>query len=100
MPAELYPSLAFDSLFESKGSRTQLSVLDHVLEQLNDVSRKVSHSDRAKIDEYATSVREVEQRLARLQRKPAGRRPAVQQSDQRAAARRRPADASSTHTRG
>jgi hypothetical protein len=65
-PAELYPSLAFDSLFESQGSRTQLSVLDHVLEQLGDVRRKASHSDRAKIDEYATSVREVEQRLARL----------------------------------
>jgi hypothetical protein len=65
-PAELYPSLAFDSLFESQGSRTQLSVLDHVLEQLGDVRRKASHCDRAKIDEYATSVREVEQRLARL----------------------------------
>lgn len=68
VPAELYPSLAFDSLFESRGSQTHLSVLDHVLEQLNDVSRRVSKSDRAKIDEYATSVREVEQRLERLQK--------------------------------
>lgn len=67
VPAELYPSLAFDSLFQSKGSKTHLSVLDHVLEQLNDVSRKVSHADRAKLDEYATSVRSVEQRLAKLQ---------------------------------
>lgn len=67
VPAELYPSLAFDSLFESPGSKTHLSVLDHVLGQLNDVSRRVSKSDRAKIDEYATSVREVEQRLSRLQ---------------------------------
>jgi hypothetical protein len=67
VPAELYPSLAFDSLFESRGSRTQLSVLDHVLEQLNDVSRKVSKSDRSKIDEYATSVREVEQRMQKMQ---------------------------------
>lgn len=67
VPAELYPSLAFDSLFQSKGSRTQLSVLDHVLDQLKDVSRKVSHADRAKIDEYATSVRSVEQRLAKMQ---------------------------------
>lgn len=66
VPTELYPSLAFDSLFESKGSRTHLSVLDHVLEQLNDVTRKVSNSDRAKIEEYSTSVREVEQRLAKL----------------------------------
>src|SRR5262245_37138495 len=59
VPAEMYPSLAFDSLFESQGSRTHLSVLDHVLEQLQDVTRKVSTSDRAKIDEYTTSVREV-----------------------------------------
>lgn len=66
VPSELYPSLAFDSLFESQGSRTHLSVLDHVLQQLNDVTRRVSASDRAKIDEYATSVREVEQRLAKL----------------------------------
>lgn len=67
VPSELYPSLAFDSLFESRGSKMQLSVLDHVLEQLNDVSRKVSTSDRSKIDEYTTSVREVEQRIAKMQ---------------------------------
>lgn len=68
VPAELYPSLAFDSLFESRGSKSHLSVLDHVLEELNDVSRKVSNSDRAKIDEYASSIRQVEQRLENLQR--------------------------------
>lgn len=67
VPAELYPSLAFDSLFESKGSRTHASVLDHVREQLRDVSGKVSRADKAKIDEYANSVREVEGRLKRLQ---------------------------------
>lgn len=66
VPAELYPSLAFDGLFESQGSRTQVSVLDHVLEQLQGVTRKVSGSDRAKIEEYATSVREIEERLAKL----------------------------------
>ncbi|MBC8355477.1 MAG: DUF1552 domain-containing protein [Planctomycetes bacterium] len=70
VPSELYPSLAFDSLFETKSSRTHLSVLDHVLEQLNDVSRRVSFSDKSKIDEYATSVREVEQRLAKMQERP------------------------------
>lgn len=67
VPSELYPSLAFDSLFDSKGNKTQLSVLDHVLDQLNDVSGKVSRGDRVKLDEYTTSVREVEQRLARLE---------------------------------
>jgi hypothetical protein len=66
VPVEMYPSHAFDSLFESQGSRTHLSVLDHVLEQLQDVTRKASGSDRAKIEEYTTSVREVERRLAAL----------------------------------
>ena len=69
VPSELYPSLAFDSLFESRGSRMQLSVLDHVLDQLNDVSRKVSATDRSKIDEYTTSVREVEQRISKMQQR-------------------------------
>ena len=71
IPSELYPSLAFDSLFENKSSKTHLSVLDHVLEQLNDVTRRVSKSDRAKIDEYASSVREVEKRMAQLSKKQA-----------------------------
>ena len=69
VPTELYPALAFDSLFESKGGKAQVSVLDHVLEQLGDVTRKVSHHDRAKLDEYTTSVREVEQRLVKLQQR-------------------------------
>ena len=69
VPTELYPALAFESLFESKGTKTHRSVLDHVLEQLNDVSRKVSYSDQSKIDEYATSVREVERRLTKLQQR-------------------------------
>jgi hypothetical protein len=66
VPAELYPSLAFDSLFECKGSRTSVSVLDKVREQLGEVSRGVSSSDKARIDEYANSIREVEGRLAKL----------------------------------
>jgi hypothetical protein len=68
VPAELYPSLAFDSLFESRGNRTHASVLDHVNEQLRDVTRNVASADRARIDEYANSIREVEARLERLQR--------------------------------
>jgi len=67
VPSELYPSLAFDSLFESKSSRTHVSILDHVLDQIKHVSSKVSHSDNAKLEEYTTSVREVEQRLVRMQ---------------------------------
>jgi hypothetical protein len=77
VPAELYPALAFDTLFESRGNRTQASVLDHVNEQLRDVSRNVSASDRARIDEYANSIREVEGRLARLANEGGGPSPTI-----------------------
>jgi len=92
VPTELYPSLAFDSLFDSKGNRTHISVLDHVLEQLGDVSRKVSHSDRAKLDEYTASVREVEQRLQKLTQ-----RANEEARDSHTPLTQRPADGLPTH---
>jgi hypothetical protein len=66
IPIELHPSLAFDSLFGSQTGTLQNSILDDVLEQAGDLRNKVSGSDRVKIDEYLTSVRETEQRLQRL----------------------------------
>jgi hypothetical protein len=65
VPMEVYPSLAFDSLFENQGSRRTLSILDRVREQAADLRRGVSHSDQAKLDEYLTSVRDVEKRVER-----------------------------------
>jgi hypothetical protein len=62
VPMEVYPSLAFDSLFENKGSRRNESILDRVREQAADLTKKVSAGDKAKLDEYLTSVREVEKR--------------------------------------
>src|SRR5476649_284480 len=62
VPMEVYPSLAFDALFENRGSQRNLSVLDRVLDQAKSLSRKVSSTDKAKLDEYLTSVREIEQR--------------------------------------
>lgn len=66
VPMEVYPSLAFDSLFDNRGSRRNKSVLDRVKEQANALSRKASFGDRAKLDEYLTSVREVEKRIERM----------------------------------
>jgi hypothetical protein len=66
VPMEIYPSLAFDSLFENRGSMRNVSVLDRVREQAEDLNRQVSLSDRAKLDEYLTSVREVEKRIESL----------------------------------
>lgn len=63
VPNEVYPSLAWDSLFENRGSLRNLSILDRVMEQTADLSREVSSTDKAKLDEYLTSVREVEKRV-------------------------------------
>jgi hypothetical protein len=62
VPMEVYPSLAFDSLFENRGSQRNLSVLDRVMAQVASLSRRVSATDKGKLDEYLTSVRDVEKR--------------------------------------
>ena len=66
VPMEVYPSLAFDSLFDNRSSRRNKSVLDRVKEQAASLSRQASAGDRSKLDEYLTSVREVEKRIERL----------------------------------
>ncbi|MFO0915110.1 MAG: DUF1552 domain-containing protein [Pirellulales bacterium] len=66
VPMEVYPSLAFDSLFENRGSQRMLSVLDRVREHAAHLQRQVSRSDQQKLDEYLVSVREVETRVQRL----------------------------------
>ena len=68
VPLEVYPSLAWDSLFDNRGSMLNLSVLDRVKHRAADLSRKVSSGDRAKLDEFLTSVRDVEKRLELRQR--------------------------------
>jgi hypothetical protein len=66
VPVEVYPSLAFDSLFENTGSRRMESILDRVSDEASGLRRQVSRDDRSRLDEYLTSVREVEQRAQRL----------------------------------
>jgi hypothetical protein len=65
VPMEVYPSLAFDSLFDNQGSRRTLSILDRVKDQAASLERQVSAPDRAKLEEYLASVREVEKRVER-----------------------------------
>lgn len=67
VPMEVYPSLAFDSLFDNRGNRRNQSVLDRVRDEAASLSRQVSAGDKAKLDEYLSSVREVEQRASRMQ---------------------------------
>jgi len=63
VPMEVYPSLAFDSLFDNRGNRRNKSVLDRVSEHAASLSRQVSAADRVRLEEYLTSVREVEKRI-------------------------------------
>lgn len=68
VPMEVYPSLAFDSLFENHGTRRMQSILDRVSEHASFISRQISASDQAKLDEYLTSVREIEKRIERTRK--------------------------------
>ncbi len=63
VPMEVYPSLAFDSLFDNKGSRRNKSILDRVRGEAEGLGRKLGAGDKARLDEYLTSVREVERRV-------------------------------------
>src|SRR5438045_4343281 len=60
VPMEVYPSLAFDSLFDNQGSRRTLSILDRVRDQAAALTPRGSNADKAQPDEYLTTVREVE----------------------------------------
>ena len=63
VPMEVYPSLAFDSLFDNRGNRRNKSVLDRVQAEATALRNKVSAGDRARLDEYLTNVRAVETRI-------------------------------------
>jgi hypothetical protein len=74
VPTESWPSSVFAKLFiegrpdeveaQERRLRDGRSILDTVREQAKDVRSAVGARDRDKLDEYFTSVRELEQRLA------------------------------------
>ncbi len=66
MPNEVYPSLAFDALFENGGSLRNISVLDRVKDHAAKLSRKISATDKSKLDEYLSSVRYIERTIERM----------------------------------
>jgi hypothetical protein len=77
IPSEYSPSKTFAKLFldgkpaEIEAQREQLrqgrSILDAVADESKRLERRVSAADRAKLDEYFTSVREMETRIAMSQ---------------------------------
>jgi hypothetical protein len=55
--------LAWDNLFENRGSLRNTSILDRVRQEAESLGKAISSTDKAKLDEYLTSVREVEKRV-------------------------------------
>ena len=77
IPAESRPSKVFQQLF-LEGSPTEKanqlrrikdgqSILDLVAEQTRDIQRRATSQDQRTLDQYFSSVRELEQRLARAE---------------------------------
>ncbi len=79
VPNEIDPKRAFDRLFRSPGQKgdpgaavgmalsddDKKSVLDYVLGDANTLRAKVGVTDQRKLDEYLTSVRDVERQIER-----------------------------------
>jgi hypothetical protein len=72
-PAELFEKLFVTDSKErqvrrAQENQVQASILDSVLEEANRLSKQVNQEDKDKLDEYLTSVRDVEKRLELRQR--------------------------------
>jgi hypothetical protein len=76
---ESNPRLVFERLFGSgsPGERqrnfqlrqaTQRSLLDFVMDDARSLQRQIGRTDKDKVDEYLTSVREIEQRIQRTEK--------------------------------
>jgi hypothetical protein len=74
MPAEVNPRQVFDRLFSSGVSgenaqsraqreRYRKSVLDFALDDANNLKSNLGYTDRQKLDEYLTAIRDTEQRI-------------------------------------
>jgi hypothetical protein len=67
-PAELFEKLFVTEpqprrAQKVKANALQASILDSILEETNSLSKRVNQEDKAKLDEYCTSIRDVEKRL-------------------------------------
>ncbi len=76
LPTEVNPKAVFNRLFCDQPNnpetlaRNELrtSVLDSVMEDARDLNRKLGGSDRQKLDQYLTGVRDLEQRIVRSEK--------------------------------
>jgi Protein of unknown function (DUF1552) len=78
MPIEVDPRQVFDRLFSSRPNdpereqrnRLRSSVLDLVMDDARGLKNRLGGADQRKLDEYLSSVRELEQRIARSEKLP------------------------------
>ena len=92
VPNEVYPSLAWDSLFENRGSLRNLSILDRVKEDAASLTRRISSTDKVRLDEYLSSVREVEKRIEGMRKSKATADDTARAHNRVAATMERPAN--------
>ena len=77
LPMVRDPRMVFEQLFGAGGSSeqrasrraTDRSILDMLLEQMGEVRRALGPSDRQRLDQYATNIREVEQRIQKIEQR-------------------------------
>jgi len=66
MPKEVDPKQVFERLYgKPRNEDDRLSILDSVLDEANSLESRLGGADRRKLDEYLTSIREMESRLQR-----------------------------------
>src|SRR5437868_5210770 len=92
VPNELYPSLAWDSLFENRGSLRHLSILDRAKDEAAVLGKTLSASDNAKLDEYLSSLREVEKRVESMRKVKEQAEDGAKQKNRRLLTMERPAN--------
>lgn len=76
---EIYPARVYDLIVGRSDRQLDRSILDELVEDADDVRNQISSRDRAKLDEYFDSIRDIERRLDRAERTDAleGWRPSV-----------------------
>jgi hypothetical protein len=87
VPMEHHPRAVFENLFGDSTStdpkaraaeiKSDHSILDFVAQGVNNLVRKVSPSDRSKIDDYLDAIRDVERRIQLAERQPKRELPVI-----------------------
>ena len=75
LPAEAHPRIVFERLFGEGGSaadrraalRRRASLLDWVRDDISHLQRRLGPDDRARVDQYLNTVREVERRIQKAE---------------------------------